>query len=222
MWEEILRSHFIGIALCVSILGGQLTCRAYSQTTAENRSTLPIASGDPFSNKSATQPHVALVLGGGGARGVAHIGVLRVLAQEKIPIDLIVGTSMGAIVGGLYCAGLSPDQIEARMCDKSFVRAYYTVPIPVRVALIPIFFLPHLVGYHPYDGLYRGNKFAKYLNKSVKESSRELNDLQPRFCAVASNLLDGKAYPITTGNLGRAIQDQFSHSLFATACAHRG
>lgn len=54
---------------------------------------------------------IGLVLGGGGSRGLAHIGVLQVLLREGIPIDLVVGTSMGGIVGALYAAGLLPDQI---------------------------------------------------------------------------------------------------------------
>ena len=58
---------------------------------------------------------VGLVLGGGGSRGIAHIGVLKVLVRERIPIDLIVGTSMGGIVGVLFALGLSPDQLADRM-----------------------------------------------------------------------------------------------------------
>jgi NTE family protein len=58
-------------------------------------------------------PRVALVLSGGGARGFAHIGVLRVLDRLRIPVDLVVGTSMGAAVGGAYAAGVSPDALEA-------------------------------------------------------------------------------------------------------------
>ena len=55
---------------------------------------------------------VAVVLGGGGAKGVAHIGVLKVLEEAGIPIDCIAGTSMGAIVGGLYAIGYSAEEIE--------------------------------------------------------------------------------------------------------------
>ena len=55
---------------------------------------------------------VAVVLGGGGAKGVAHIGVLRVLEEAGIPIDIVTGTSMGAIVGGLYAIGYTPDEIQ--------------------------------------------------------------------------------------------------------------
>jgi NTE family protein len=58
---------------------------------------------------------VGLVLGGGGSRGVAHVGVLQVLVREKIPIDLIVGTSMGGIVGVLFALGISPDKLAEKL-----------------------------------------------------------------------------------------------------------
>lgn len=58
------------------------------------------------------RPRTCLVLGGGGARGAAHIGLLKVLERERIPVDCIVGTSMGAIVGGLYATGYTADEIE--------------------------------------------------------------------------------------------------------------
>lgn len=58
---------------------------------------------------------IGLVLGGGGSRGIAHIGVLQVLVREKIPVDLIVGTSMGGIVGVLFALGVTPDQLADRM-----------------------------------------------------------------------------------------------------------
>lgn len=61
---------------------------------------------------SAFSQKVAVVLSGGGAKGVSHIGVLRALEENGIPIDYIAGTSMGAIIGGLYAAGYSPDQME--------------------------------------------------------------------------------------------------------------
>ena len=55
---------------------------------------------------------IGLVLGGGGARGAAHIGVIEVLERERIPICRIAGTSMGAIVGGMYAAGYSPGEMR--------------------------------------------------------------------------------------------------------------
>src|SRR3981081_1036608 len=55
----------------------------------------------------ATRPRICLVLSGGGARGMAHIGVLKILEELKIPLDCIAGTSMGAVVGGLYASGMT-------------------------------------------------------------------------------------------------------------------
>jgi len=61
----------------------------------------------------AEKPCIGLVLGGGGARGAAHIGVLKVVERERIPVCAIAGTSVGSIVGSLYAVGYTPDQIEA-------------------------------------------------------------------------------------------------------------
>jgi NTE family protein len=63
--------------------------------------------------QTAPRPKIGLVLSGGGARGLAHIGVLRVLEEMQVPVDLIVGTSMGAVVGGAYASGRSVDELEA-------------------------------------------------------------------------------------------------------------
>lgn len=65
---------------------------------------------------------VAVVLSGGGAKGLSHVGVLRALEENNIPIDYIAGTSMGAIVGGLYASGYSPDEIETLLTSKDFIR----------------------------------------------------------------------------------------------------
>ena len=66
------------------------------------------------------QQKVALVLSGGGAKGLAHVGVLKALEENDIPIDYIVGTSMGGIIGGFYAAGYSPDQIEQIILSQDF------------------------------------------------------------------------------------------------------
>lgn len=68
-----------------------------------------------FQVHGAERPRIGLVLSGGGARGLAHAGVLKVLERERIPVDVIAGTSMGAIVGGLYASGLDARQIEAEV-----------------------------------------------------------------------------------------------------------
>jgi NTE family protein len=60
----------------------------------------------------ADRPAIGLVLSGGGARGAAHVGVIRVLEEQKVPIDCITGTSMGSIIGGLYASGMTTDELE--------------------------------------------------------------------------------------------------------------
>lgn len=61
------------------------------------------------------RPRIGLVLSGGGARGLAHVGVLKILEEARVQIDVIAGTSMGAIIGGLYASGMSADEIEAEL-----------------------------------------------------------------------------------------------------------
>ena len=65
---------------------------------------------------------VGLVLSGGGAKGIAHVGVLKALEENEIPVDCIVGTSMGGIIGGCYAAGMSPDAIEKMLLSEDFLR----------------------------------------------------------------------------------------------------
>ena len=66
---------------------------------------------------------VGVVLSGGGAAGAAHVGVLKALEENEIPIDYVVGTSIGALVGGFYAAGYSPDQIEQIISSPEFRNA---------------------------------------------------------------------------------------------------
>ena len=65
---------------------------------------------------------IGLVLSGGGARGIAHIGVIKALEDNNIPVDYVTGTSMGAIVGSLYAMGYSPDDIAAVLKSEDFKR----------------------------------------------------------------------------------------------------
>ena len=67
----------------------------------------------PGSSTRAPRPKVVLVLSGGGARGAAHLGVLKVLEELHVPVDMVVGTSAGALVGGLYASGWTPEEIES-------------------------------------------------------------------------------------------------------------
>src|SRR5512134_3752928 len=76
----------------------------------------------------APRPKVGLVLSGGGARGLAHIGVLKVLREQRVPVDFIVATSMGSIVGGAYAAGQTPEQMEALVRSADWAQIFSDRP----------------------------------------------------------------------------------------------
>ena len=92
-----MRLKFVNRILSLCFLVIPLTNHAHAQKT----------------NIKLKRPKIALVLSGGGAKGFAHIGVLKILEEEGIPIDLIVGTSIGSLVGGIYSLGYSASEIEA-------------------------------------------------------------------------------------------------------------
>lgn len=74
-----------------------------------------------MSAEQTPRPRLGLVLGGGGARGLAHIGVLRVLERERIPVACVAGTSMGGLIGALYAAGVAIERVEAEVVRLSRV-----------------------------------------------------------------------------------------------------
>lgn len=174
-------------------------CQDPRSTKAAGQTPLPAA-------QAMRRPKVALALGGGGTRGAAHVGVLKVLKQEGIPIDYIVGTSMGSIVGGLYAAGLPISTLEEKFRDGSLMHAFMTVPLWVRVVAEPVLFMPRLVGFHPYDGLYWGNKFRKYIERSLPAGKQQIDKLDIPFSAVVFNILDCQPYRLTSGSVGYALQ----------------
>lgn len=91
---------------------------AHEPAPAQARAVTPaaaVAAPAPAAAASAARPRIGLVLSGGGARGLAHVGVLKVLEQLQVPVDVIAGTSMGAIVGGLYASGMSATDIEREL-----------------------------------------------------------------------------------------------------------
>lgn len=168
--------------------------------------TEPLAGRKAESLTKHSRPRVVLALGGGGMRGAAHVGVLKVLTEAGVPIDGIAGTSMGAVVGGLYSAGVPLPELETRFTNGSLMKSFVPVPLAVRLVLAPIISSPRLLGIHPYDGLYFGNTFHKYLNALLPEGKKNIESLNLPFCAVAIDLCDGHAYAIKKGSLVAAMQ----------------
>ena len=82
---------------------------------------------DP-ADESDNRPRIGLALSGGGARGYAHIGILKVFEEQNIPIDYVAGTSMGAMVGGLHAAGFSASEIEEILMPMDWISLYDDEP----------------------------------------------------------------------------------------------
>lgn len=152
------------------------------------------------------RPKLALALGGGGVRGASAVGVLRVFQKEQIPVDFIVGSSMGAFVGGLYCAGVPVDKIEQVLLDGSARKAYMPRPYFARLLVRFVLLLQPRSWRAGYPGVYNGRRFARFIDDLVPEERRNIETLTIPFAAITTNLLDGKAYRISQGNLGAAIQ----------------
>jgi NTE family protein len=134
------------------------------------------------------------------------VGVLRALMQAGIPIDIIAGTSMGAIVGGLYSAGIDIGIIEKKFDDGSLMKSFMDVPLKVSIATAPVRAVPRTFTRRNYDGLYTGTKFRKYLDQTVPAYEQYVEQFKIPFAAVALDLTDGKPYALTRGRLGAILQ----------------
>ncbi len=137
------------------------------------------------SSLTMTQPRVALVLGGGGARGAAHLGVISVLEKEGIPIDLIVGTSIGSLVGALYA-------------DNPHSADVTQLLLNTKKNQLLNFSLLNL-----YRGPFSNLGIEDYVSQEVH--AKQFDDLKIKFIAVATDLNSGNAVPLYSGPINTAI-----------------
>ena len=152
------------------------------------------------------RPKIGLALGGGGTRGGAHIGVLKVLDEAGIKFDMVTGTSIGGVFCAYYCAGVKPADLVKPWEKGDVMKHFMTIPLWLRIGAAPILYIPRLLGAHPYDGLYKGAEWRKYLAKHLPAGINNIEDLKLPFAAVSFNLVDGKPYMIRKGNLGKTMQ----------------
>lgn len=131
-------------------------------------------------------PKIALVLGGGAARGFAHVGVIRVLEQEKIPIDMIIGTSVGSLIGSIYADTRSSFDLEV---------------IAFKLEKDDIF---DFSVFSSSTGPVKGERLEKFVESKVKKQNIE--ELSVPFVAVATNLVNGERVILDKGPVGRAVR----------------
>lgn len=145
---------------------------------------------------SGPPPHLALVLGSGGPRGFAHVGVLRVLEENGIHPDLIVGSSVGAMVGAIYASGMKAAALEK---------------VALGLNLMEFFELRTLGG-----GEASGGPIERYVNECVHD--RPLEALGTRFVAVATRERDGSLALFNHGDTGRAIRASSASPASSSRC----
>jgi len=198
------------------VLGaGIATALAFLSLTA----MAAMAAGDPPARQ---RPRVGLVLSGGGARGMAHIGVLKVLEEMRVPVDCIAGTSAGAIVGGLYAAGLSTAELEKLVTSLSWHEAFMDTPPVDEMAFrrkedSQKYKIDFDLGYR--DGRFtvpRGLIQGQNLNLLLKQQLtrvlevRDFDRLSIPFRAVASDITTGEEVVLGSGDLAEAIRASLS------------
>jgi len=167
------------------------------------------------------RPKVCLVLSGGGARGAAHIGVIKVLEELRVPIDCITGTSMGSLVGGAYASGMSVPEMEALIetittsvlfkenpprQEESIRRkeddrsVLFGLELGVRDGQVML-----------QKGAVSGIQLEAVLRRLSKvQGSRSFNDLPIPYRAVATDLVNGKAVVLDSGDLPRVMRASMS------------
>ena len=168
------------------------------------------------------RPKIGLVLSGGGARGIAHIGVIKVLEEMKIPIDCIAGTSMGAIVGGLYAAGASPDDLEHLVMGIPWNEAFKDKPSPDQLSFrrkeeSQAYKIDLNLGYgegklKTAKGFVQGQNLNVLLKKLLLHTStiKDFDHLPIPFRAVAADIETGEAVVIGSGDLASALRASLS------------
>ncbi len=146
---------------------------------------------------------LGLVLGGGAAKGYAHIGVIKVLEEEGIKPDLIVGASMGALAGGLYAAGFSAQELEkiASKVDKKTKKWLF----PLRISK---------------KGLVDGKNVIKYLTPYL--GNKRIEDLPIKYASVATDIEEEAEIIIDRGNLVQAIRASISIPVVFVPYLYRG
>jgi NTE family protein len=140
----------------------------------------------PTAKEPKRPPKVALVLGGGAARGFAHVGVIRALEQEKIPVHLIVGTSVGSLIGALYASDPNSFNLEwlSFTIEKDDIFDYSVI--------------------YSKMGPVQGDRLEKFIQTKVK--IKNIEQMKIPFYAVATDLNEGKTWVFEKGSVAKAVR----------------
>ena len=168
------------------------------------------------------RPRVGLVLGGGGARGAAHIGVLEVLRENRIPVDCIAGTSMGGLVTGAFAAGLSPDEMLTAMGEADWRSMFNDNPptneLNPRVKSQSRRFIPGTEigvtkeGAQTLPAVVQGQKVKLFINRLVRSQYGEplIEKMPIPVSIIATDLVTGDKVVFREGSMTHAMRSTMS------------
>jgi len=211
------------------ILAAVLAATAWAPPSLRTQPSLvvrpPASDLAPLHTRLATprgpkHPVVGLVLSGGGARGLAQIGVLRVLEERGVPVDVIAATSLGAVVGGLYAAGYTPAELESIAVTTDWDQVLSLTEeaqrrdlvVDKKVASDRSFLAIRFEGLQPVlpPAVSSGQRFTNYLSELALQAPRHPNpsfdDLRFRFRAVSTDLVSGRRVVASEGSLAEALR----------------
>jgi NTE family protein len=178
---RIILNKVCGRLIQVMVLGGAALLVACASTPAPQAPVVPAPVAVP-----KVLPKVGLALGGGAARGFAHVGVIQVLEEAGIKPDLVVGTSAGSLVAALYASGRNAQQLQTvAMAMDEAAFADWTLPIFSR-------------------GMLRGEALARYVNTQV--GSRLIENMALPLGIVATDLKSGQGVLFRRGDTGTAVR----------------
>jgi NTE family protein len=180
------------------------------------------------------RPRIGLVLGGGGARGAAHIGVLEVLEKLHIPVDCVAGTSMGALVAGAYAAGMSPEVMRRELSKADWKDMFVDNPdfseMSYRNKVTLRSYLPgsetgisaNGAKYQP--GVVAGQKIKLFFNQLVRanQGERYIEDLPLPLSIIATDIGNGDRVVFRDGSLTKAMRASMSVPGLLAPVDHQG
>ena len=190
--------------------------------------------GVSYAADAGTRPRIGLVLGGGGARGAAHIGVLEVLEKLRVPVDCVAGTSMGALVSGAYAAGLSPAEMRDELAKADWNDMFQDNPeyaeISYRNKAIARRYLPGTetgisgngVAYQ--GGVVSGQKIKLFFNRLVNSDlgERNIESLPLPLSIIATDIGNGDKVVFREGSLTKAMRASMSVPGLMAPVDHQG
>lgn len=211
---------FAAIAVQIAVAQTDNSVRLPDTATAADK-TAPVVR-PPSQTPIHNRPKIGLVLSGGGARGLAHVGVLKELEAARIPIDFVAGTSMGSIIGGLYAAGMTPAELERRILAMNWDSMFADRPPREELSLRRKsddlrLSIPLELGMR--DGQLRAPRAAvgstglENMLKGLTEgmpNSVAFDQLPIPFRAVATDLVTGEAVVFDRGELAAVMRASMS------------